>query len=279
MRSLSLLAFSATMMAPAASACDLYPTTRPETVSGYWTLADTCLNTPPAPARFDAVAEAEFAAEINGARALEGLHPLEIRTELVPAARFHSLDQIWNGTFGHDGAAGRTQGDRISALDRTLIRSFSAENVARASGDYDPAIVPNLLHNSLMESPGHLKNIMAEKATHMAIGVARVRDGWVVTQLFVGLEGAFTDPVPLQAGGVDSGQLEAHLTGWTLHAVRDGPRRAIDSPPCSVDCPDRLVSTIEVEGRRPAESGRGYHVITLSGPSRDRARETGAIRP
>ncbi|MEO0818147.1 MAG: CAP domain-containing protein [Pseudomonadota bacterium] len=253
-----------------AEACDLYPTTRPVDVTGYVEMATSCLNVPPEPARFDADAEAKFARDINAARRAEALAPLDVRADLLPAARFHSLDQIWNGTFGHDGAAGRTQGDRISALDRTLVRSFSAENVAMVSGDFDPEIVPNLLHNGLMESPGHRRNILAEDATHMAVGVARVRDAWVVTQLFARVEGELDRPAPTRI--TDDGNalaMQAQLNAWSPHAVRAGPSTADAPDPCRANCPETRVSVIEVEGRRPLEVGQGYRAIYLSGPSWD----------
>lgn len=284
MRSLFLSSLAACIMAPAAWGCDLYPTSRPEDVTGYVANAVSCLERPPEPVSFDTAAEAEFAARINTARAAEGLPALAVRPELRPAARFHSLDQIWNGTFGHAGAAGRSQGDRISALDRTLVRSFAAENVAQASGDYNPAIVPSLLHNGLMESPGHRRNILAEDATHMAIGVARLRDALVVTQLFVREEGQLLRPAPTVIAE-NLGTDDAYLNEWHLYAVRSGPSPENDAAGCLADCPNPLVSVIEVEGRMPLEDRNGYRAISLSGPSwdtrappRDMARPPTALR-
>ncbi|MEM1149675.1 MAG: CAP domain-containing protein [Pseudomonadota bacterium] len=266
---LSLLAMA--LFAPLAWACDLYPTTRPSDVTGYVANASACLEAPPSPVSFDAAAEAEMAASINAARRAEGLPALDVRTDLRPAARFHSLDQIWNGTFGHTGAAGRDQGARISALDRTLVRSFSAENVAQARGDYNPAILPNLLHNGLMESPGHRKNILAEDATHMAIGVARLRDAFVVTQLFVRVEGAFQRPIPT---GFDAmlGPANVELVDWSAHALHSTPSATQDLLACFTECPDTTVSVVEVEGRKPLTAEGGYRIIRLYGPSWDTPR-------
>lgn len=268
MRTLSLLSLAACVFAPTAWSCDLYPTTRPADVTGYVSNAMSCLDQPPEPVSFDADAEAHFATSINAARHAEGLPALRVRPELRPAARFHSLDQIWNGTFGHEGAAGRSQGDRISALDRKLVRSFSAENVAQASGDFDPAILPGILHNGLMDSPGHRRNILAQDATHMAIGVARLRDSIVVTQLFVREEGELLQPAPTQFANLQ-GANEVELTDWSAHNVSAGPSNATELPDCTTNCPDTLVSVIEVEGRKPLDTGAGFRIIYLSGPSWD----------
>ncbi|MEM1105134.1 MAG: CAP domain-containing protein [Pseudomonadota bacterium] len=252
------------------------PNSRPSTVTGYVALANACLGAPPDPAGFDAPAEAAFAAKINRARAEEGLPPLQVRPALLPAARFHSLDQIWNGTFGHSGADGRTQGDRISALDRTLVRSFAAENVAWVSGDLDPAIVPDLLHNGLMESPGHRKNILADQASHMAIGVARVYDGWAVTQLFVRQEGEMTAPVPACRTKADAQTIDARLANWSpakIDEVPDEPRAGVRGDPA---CPAAMRAALRIEGRRPMPGG-GYQVIMLAGPSVDTGRAAMAV--
>ncbi|MEL6956828.1 MAG: CAP domain-containing protein [Pseudomonadota bacterium] len=264
-----ILLIAAALAAPVSFACDLFPTDRAATVSGYVALATSCLATPPSPAVFDADAEQEFAKKINAARAEQGLAPLDLRAQLVPAARFHSLDQIWNGTYGHDGAAGRSAGDRISALDRTLIRSFSAENVAWASGDYDPAAVPGLLHRGLMDSPGHRRNILSEDTTHMAVGVAKVRDGWAVTQLFVRVEGEMATPVALKGQTRSDLGLDAALSDWSLHDIEPFPSPEQIRADCDGGCPRTHVTPLSVEGRQYMPDGRSYRAVKLTGPSWD----------
>jgi len=265
-----LLLFAFLSLAPAALACNLAPAERPSSVSGYVELASSCLDNLPSPARVDPSAEEEFAAKINAARGAAGLAPLTVRTELLPAARFHSLDQIWNGTFGHDGAAGRIPGERIAALDRTLLRSFSAENVAQASGDYNPEFVPRILHNGLMNSPGHRTNILSPHATHMAVGVVRLRDAWVVTQLFVAREGQLESPAPTAMDRVGQAEIGATLLDWTLHGLDSAPvEETATFSNCQADCPVPNIAQLRAEGRRPLENGRGYRSIFLGGPSFD----------
>lgn len=123
--------------APMAGACQLAPAERPDEPAAYVALARACLAAPPAPARFDSAAEAEFLERVNGERVARGLDRLELRRGLVAPARFHSLDQIWNGIHGHAGAAGRRPAERIAALDRRLVSTASRENVAYARGDHD----------------------------------------------------------------------------------------------------------------------------------------------
>ncbi len=265
-----LLPFAFLALAPAALACDMAPAERPSSVSGYVALASSCLADLPSPARVDLSAEEAFAAKINAAREAAGLAPLTVRTQLLPAARFHSLDQIWNGTFGHDGAAGRVPGERIAALDRTLLRSFSAENVAQASGDYNPDDVPHMLHNGLMNSPGHRKNILSPHATHMAIGVVRLRDAWVVTQVFVALEGQLDSPAPSAMDRAAQLDIGATLLDWTLHGLDSAPvEETATFSNCQAHCPETHVAQLRAQGRRPLDNGRGYRSIFLGGPSFD----------
>lgn len=257
-----------TLWARPAAACDLAPTTRPETATGYWELTLECLRAPPAGVRFAADAEAEFARAINDARLSEGLRPLDIRSELVAAARFHSLDQIWNGTFGHDGAAGRSPFDRIAALDRTLIRGSARENVARAGGDFNFDAVPVMLHNGLMDSAGHRANILSDEVTHMAIGVARLSDRIVVTQLFVSVDGSLAKPAPLSMTPDDIYALSVMMERFAFarFRLRDAQGDIIDLPADDMLIPGRY--GLSAVGRRPRDGG-GFIETYLAGPEID----------
>ena len=123
----------------------------------------------------------------------------------------------WTGTFGHEGAGGRSPFDRIAALDRSLVSSSARENVSRVGGDIDPAEVVDWIHDGLMQSPGHRDNILASDVSHLAVGVVALGDRFVTTQVFVG-QVASLDP-PLSVRLVDPGGVLASVSlpdAWTF---------------------------------------------------------------
>lgn len=184
-----------------AEACDLSPDARGTSVADYAETAQACVYEMPEGYYVDVVMEAAFLTAINRARAENGLGALVLRPRLLDAARFHNLDMASNDFFGHEGAKGRYHHDRIAALDRRAVLSFSAENVTKLEvlqGPYDFTGVVARLHEGLMNSPGHRKNILSEDATHIAIGVVRSTRGVWVTQVFVRLSGELARDVPVR---------------------------------------------------------------------------------
>jgi uncharacterized protein YkwD len=109
----------------------------------------------------DDVARANFewlAAE----RRRRGLPALQWDDRAARIALAHSRDMYEGGYVGH---VSPTRGDvtsrfRAAELEAAVIR----ENVARGYG-------PKGMHESLMSSPGHRVNIVAEDVTHVGIGV------------------------------------------------------------------------------------------------------------
>lgn len=263
---LAVLAGLLFFMPVSALACELAPGERPEALRAYIEVAQTCLETPPAGAAFDHESETYLFERVNAARIEAGLSPLAWREEMRAPARFHSLDQAWNGTFGHAGSAGRSPAERLSALDRSLIRSSASENVAMASGDHDPETVVDMLQNGLFASDGHRANMLDPQATHMAAGVVRVGDLVVVTQVFARLEGRFAEPLParvtpqtLAAAGFElSGMWEPAGT-WL---ARPEDEASSPVPAASIDASGAFL--LKVRGEQRME--RGYRFIYLPGP-------------
>lgn len=201
-----------------AFACDLRLDARPQAVAPYVEMTTPCLAIPPGGYQFDAALEGEFLRLVNKERAAVGLAPLSPRAELMPAARFHSLDMAVNGFFGHVGPDGRQPDNRISALDRTALADFSAENVAtlsRTGGKLGAGFAVKRLHQNLMDSPGHRANILHPKATHAAFGVVRTENGAWVTQLFMRVSGTLPAPAPLRVRSAETLRgRPAGLEGW-----------------------------------------------------------------
>ncbi len=191
----ALLFLAALLWSGAAHACLLNPDARPDRVADFAAGAFDCLNTPPRGYAFEARIEADFIARVNETRRRAGLPSLEHRPELTLAARYHSLDMAANDYFAHNGPNGRTHADRIAALDRRLLWQAARENLAKIGGRTDK--VAELLHESLMDSPGHRANILARNVDHIAVGVVRRDNEVLVTQLFVAEAGALSANAPL----------------------------------------------------------------------------------
>lgn len=215
-----------------AQACDMSLSTRAASVADYVEQGRICLTSPPQEFRFDPALELAFIDRVNQERTARSLAPLQIRTEMRPAARFHSLDMGINDFFGHESPDGRGHSARITAFDRTLIAAYTAENVAmeeRVCEDRTGRVVVckgaqkvrsvstlDHIHNNLMNSPGHRANILSPEATHIALGIARVGDSVYVTQLFADPAGLLDAPLPLRIEAGDQLTLVPHLDGWSF---------------------------------------------------------------
>lgn len=252
-----------------AQACNLDPLVRPQPVAAYVEAARPCLVQPPGNFAFDAALEAAFLARTNSARAMHGLAPLTLRTELTPAARFHSLDMAANGYFDHRAPDGRAPADRMAAFDRTALVRRNAENVATISVSHgrinlDEAV--NRLHANLMDSPGHRENILHPEATHAGFGVVHTRGAVWVTQLFVTLEATLPEPAPLRLTGATRLRAPEGLKDWTF--VRFDARFANGKamPVIAPDLPEGE-ATLTAFATQPGERPGARYSIGFSGPA------------
>lgn len=217
-------------------ACDLSLERRSTAVADYVREVAPCVTQMPLGYGTDAALEREFLYNINAERRSAGLPPLKIRQELVDGARFHSLDMAANRFFGHEGPDGRMPGDRISAFDRRALIDYASENVAMVEvsrGKLKIADPSAHLHQNLMESPPHRKNILNPAATHVAIGVVRTESGVWVTQVFLSLIGTLDQDAPLIVRHGDKVGLRAMVSDWTFRnfeAEQPGERHKPFSP-------------------------------------------------
>lgn len=231
-------------------ACDMDLETRAASVAQYVENGQVCLKDPPGQLRFDDVMERSFLRRINEERQSRGLNALKLRTELRPAARFHSLDMASNGFFRHESPDGRLASQRIAGFDRTLLAQSTAENIAQ----FGPAVcrdqherevscfdVPGFelptranvvdeLHDKLMKSDGHRANILAPEATHVSIGVARSDTAFYVTQVFANQVGELDAPLALTLRPKSRLRVQATLKDWESNsfAVLDEAEVRID---------------------------------------------------
>ncbi len=252
--------------ASSAAECDARSVWRGTNTLYYTPKVETCLTAPPEGLWFDPEAEADIFARVNEARQAAGLPALQLRAELLTAARIHSLDMAQEDFIAHEGPDKRFAGARVAALDRTLIHSEVRENIALLGGDLDYSDTAYLLHAILMNSEGHKENILAPNVTHMAIGLVRKEKGAWVTQVFVRVEGELTAPLPYtpQAEAVTTDTVA--LTDWTFAEAfwidaddKEYNYTAID-PAFRGDLQLLVTATKRVDERRRA-------LIKLRGPS------------
>lgn len=100
---------------------------------------------------------------LNAERAARGLPALAWDDAAAAVAKAHSIDMVEHGFVGH---VSPTTGNATARFKRAKISgTVVRENVARGYG-------PKGIHQSLMNSPGHRANLIANDVTHVGIGVA-----------------------------------------------------------------------------------------------------------
>lgn len=261
--------FSLAAAALPAFACDLRPEARPASVAAYVETARPCLGAPPPGYAYELALEARFLDLINEERRRAGVPAVRLRPELAGAARYHSLDMAVNGYFGHEGRDGRTPQDRIAALDRTALADFTAENVAtvsRPGGRLGADFALRRIHQNLMESPGHRANILDARASHVALGVVRTREGVWVTQLFMGLAGTLPQEAPLRIASANGFAAPAGLEGWQFiryEIVAPGG----DPWPAGVQLGPGLTARLAAYATQPKDGRGRYAAIRFTGPA------------
>ena len=117
--------------------------------------------------------ERYFASLVNQARRAEGLAPLTLEKRLNDSSEAHSRWMLNADVFSHTGQGGSSARERIEAAGFDLAGSWmTAENIAYVSiqGEADLRDEVRQLHQNLMNSPGHYKNIMSD-AAYIGIGL------------------------------------------------------------------------------------------------------------
>lgn len=227
---------TAILIAAPSYACTMATEARDTNVKAYVENGQACLKDLPEGFYFDTNMELNLLRRFNAERAKIGLPPLSIRPEMLPAARFHSLDMGYNAFFGHKSPNEKGHGFRISAFDRTQLLTKSAENVAsyRADkmicSDYagntiscdglyerqapDAQTVEDYFFTGLMESKGHRENILDKDVSETAIGVAYGNYGFYFTQVFSRPVGQLENPLPLEVRATQKVPAKATIPGW-----------------------------------------------------------------
>ena len=120
--------------------------------------------------------EQSFVDRANQLRAEVGAAPLAPNDILTVKAQAWAQRMADDGKLSHS-----TLREGVAGLSWTSL----SENVGTNDGGGDWAL---RLHEQLASSPGHRRNLVDPKATHIGVGVARSDDGQVyVTQVFASL--------------------------------------------------------------------------------------------
>ena len=129
----------------------------------------------------------------NEARHKNGLPTLDRDNDLAVKAREKSDDMLKNEYFSHTSPDGKTLKDRFQEEKPASIRNISqiGENIYMASRlDYatDIKTQARLIVDGWMTSPGHRRNILDPKYTHLGVGVAAKDKMCYATQVFAGMK-------------------------------------------------------------------------------------------
>ncbi|MEM9572807.1 MAG: CAP domain-containing protein [Pseudomonadota bacterium] len=291
---------TAMLLGAPAWACNIQSHTERTQVATYVSDALACLATPPGDFQFDAALEQSFVDMINAERREQGLAPYELRAELLPAARFQSLDMGSNDFFAHESLDGRKAADRIAAFDRSLLAQSIAENLAVSgpvtcelqNGEtvscldipgFQPPTLEEIaedLHQRLLGSEGHRENILSDTFTQIAVGVALSESGFYVTQLFANPIGELSAPLPTKLEVNTDIDIEPNLVGWKLGAymVQDVEDARGDSLQTAKPGEKRLV-VVGVNQYEETDGGRTTMImdtLELNGPAFTLVEATGS---
>ena len=145
---------------------------------------------------------------INADRAARGADPLKLERNLNQAAEDHSEWMLARDVFDHTGVGGSSPTKRITDAGFDLSGGWrTAENIAVQSERGAAGIRDDVadLHQSLMNSPGHFRNLMNPDLDYIGIGIelgdfnfgSGEYESVIVTQNFASTDGR----VDLDNGG------------------------------------------------------------------------------
>lgn len=112
---------------------------------------------------------------VNKERKKANLKQFTMNNTLQKVARAHSKDMEKRDFFSHTNPDGESPFDRMKKAGLTYMKA--AENIA-----YNSSVKE--IHRSLMNSPGHRKNIMNPQLGSIGIGIVNSKYGLMATQVF-----------------------------------------------------------------------------------------------
>jgi uncharacterized protein YkwD len=235
-------------------------------------------------------AEATLWQLLNGARANNGMAPLQQHSTLISLARWRSSDMLAKNYFSHTIAG---CGCLVYAYydSNGLNYTWAGENIGWNSG-LDDSYSPVRVHEKFMASPGHRANVLTAAFTHGGVGAAaadnKMFQGYVqntrmYTELFLQAPSAAPPPppaAPAPAPAPPSGGGGSAQPAQPAPVAQAQPAQAAKPKPkpkpkrVAVDRPRRPVSSAGFDGASIVVSVP--HRIDLA--ARLQAEETAAAR-
>jgi uncharacterized protein YkwD len=222
---------------------------------------------------------------LNGARANNGLAPLQSHGTLVSLARWRSSDMIQRNYFSHDIPG---TGCQIYCYfdSNGIAYTLGGENIAWNNGqpdDYSPVAA----HEGFMNSPGHRANILSPAWTHGGVGAAaadnvnflgNMRSPRLYTELFIQAAGAPAPQPPPSGGGGAPAPPPSYGGGGAAPATSgQAPAAASQEPEereYAVDEPERPEASAAMDGPEliaaaaPTISSAAVRALAWSDPGR-----------
>jgi uncharacterized protein YkwD len=129
----------------------------------------------------------------NEARHKNGLPSLDWDGDLAVKARDKSDDMLQKQYFSHTNPEGKTLKDRFQEEKPATYRTISqiGENIymgERLDYSTDIKTQARLIVDGWMTSPGHRRNILDPRYTHLGVGVAAKGKKCYATQIFAGMK-------------------------------------------------------------------------------------------
>jgi len=157
------------------------------------------LSLKPPPDALPDLEEAVLAAS-NDRRHAEDARPLIMDEELRRIARFYARQIAAGAPMDHVDPEGRGPSERAGILDRRLIGGIGENLFATDITDPRDAERSGAFSvESLMNSPGHRRNILETRWTHAGIGAMRAPGrGYVVVQLFADIQARTAEDLPIR---------------------------------------------------------------------------------
>lgn len=116
---------------------------------------------------------------VNRERQRLGLAVVRFSPPLSFLARKHSQNMALRGDISHLSTSGETYTERL--VEREFYFIKNGENVA-----YSQTFIPEFIHQSFMDSPGHRANVLDPDFDELGIGVVFKEDnGYYITQDFI----------------------------------------------------------------------------------------------
>ena len=221
-------------------------------------------------------AEATLWQLLNGARANNGMAPLQQHGTLVGLARWRSSDMLAKDYFSHTIAG---CGCLVYAYydSNGLNYAWAGENIGWNSG-LDDSYSPVRVHEKFMASPGHRVNVLDRRFTHGGVGAAAadnkqfqgyVQNTRMYTELFlqaatVAAPAPAPAPRPPSGGGGGGG-------GGSTAPVQQAPQQgqAPQQAAAATPKPEPKPKMVEVDApKRPASSaGLDGVAVVVSAPA------------